>query len=348
MKRGCFGGQAGSREPPEGSKGPGGGSSRKGELDVRKTPWCFAAGAGAARGLAQLCCQLSEITARSWIKQRVPGGRQAGNGSRESAPRARRYPPSARRAGKQTRGSPDAAQPGRPHGSGSGRPAAPLHTPPRGEAAAPGAEGGPGPALCSPSGLALTSRTSCRHSSTARLLAQLCLEHSRTTSSRHTASSDSFHPPPEPPPPPRAPRGPEAPGAAPCAGCPAAFKPGPACRPAAGGTASAGRAASASSRRTAGPGQRLRTRPHGAILDPPPPARPPRRTHAVCKAARRLTSPRRTPPLGAGGGRGDARPRPLVNQRPLSATPPRDHPCGVWAPFWAGVPLGHGFLRGPS
>lgn len=176
------------------------------------------------------------------------------------------------------------------------------------------------------------------------MLAQLCLEHSRTTSSRHTASSDSFHPPPEPPPPPRAPRGPAAPGAAPCAGCPAAFKPGPACRAAAGGPASAGRAASASSRRSAGPGQRLRTRPHGAILDPPPPARPPRRTHAVCKAARRLTSPRRATPLGGGevgvASRGHAPPAP-----PLIHAPSRP-PLRGRAPFWARAPLGPNFLQG--
>lgn len=178
------------------------------------------------------------------------------------------------------------------------------------------------------------------------MLAQLCLEHSRTTSSRHTASSDSFHPPPEPPPPPRAPRGPAAPGAAPCAGCPAAFKPGPACRAAAGGPASAGRAASASSRRSAGPGQRLRTRPHGAILDPPPPARPPRRTHAVCKAARRLTSPRRATPLSGGevgvASRGHAPPAP-----PLIHAPSRP-PLRGRAPFWARAPLGPNFLQPSS
>lgn len=45
----------------------------------------------------------------------------------------------------------------------------------------------------------LTSLTSCRHSSTARLLLQVCLGHTRVTSSLQNSSSASFQPPPAPP-----------------------------------------------------------------------------------------------------------------------------------------------------
>lgn len=196
------------------------------------------------------------------------------------------------------------------------------------------AAGRPGPAP----GPTLTSRTSCRHSSTARLLAQLCLEQSRTTSSRHTASSDSFHPLPDPPP--RALRGAAAPGPP---GCPAPGRAAPGPTTPAAGLGAAGRAASASSRSSAGPGQRLRTRPHGAILDPPPPAsaRPPRGTHGVCKSAcpwRRGSGTRPFPGEGAWSvlapppARAVAPPRPLS---PLEDEAPAQEPprlCGPDGP----------------
>ncbi|XP_073164522.1 uncharacterized protein [Lepidochelys kempii] len=107
-----------------------------------------------------------------------------------------------------------------------------------------------------------TSLTSCRHSSTARLLAQLCLGQTRLTSSRQAGSSASFHPPLEPP------RGPRPPGPGPPAGtcCGAPGPAGPRPGPSAAGSA----AESESSSSASGPGQRLRTRPHGAILDPTP------------------------------------------------------------------------------
>lgn len=55
-----------------------------------------------------------------------------------------------------------------------------------------------GLALPAPARL-LTSLTSCRHSSTARLLLQVCLGHTRVTSSLQNSSSASFQPPPAPP-----------------------------------------------------------------------------------------------------------------------------------------------------
>lgn len=57
----------------------------------------------------------------------------------------------------------------------------------------------PGSALLPGPSHLLTSLTSCRHSSTARLLLQVCLGHTRVTSSLQDSSSASFQPPPVPP-----------------------------------------------------------------------------------------------------------------------------------------------------